>query len=228
MAALRRTPDLLGLKYWTKMIDNSSVPLVDVANDFASSPEFIHNNSPLSDSGFVEQLYRNVLGRPGDAAGAQYWNTALAAGVGRGRVLVDFAESQENKANTISTSGDIHNAEAYRLYGAALNRTPDVAGLNYWSEQLGAGNSPTHVAQELMNSPEFQQKYGALGAGDFVSIMYQNTIHRSADASGSQYWANALQQGSSKASVLVSFSDSLENREQTAGATHANWVFVPS
>jgi hypothetical protein len=51
-------------------------------------------------------------------------------------------------------------------------------------------------------------------------------LHRGPDTAGQQYWTNALQQGSSEASVLIGFSDSLENRIQTAGATHANWVFI--
>jgi hypothetical protein len=49
-------------------------------------------------------------------------------------------------------------------------------------------------------------------------------LQRAPDAAGLQFWTNALQQGASEASVLVGFSDSLENRILTAGATHANWV----
>jgi hypothetical protein len=37
-----------------------------------------------------------------------------------------------------------------------------------------------------------------------------------------------LQNGLSEASVLINFSDSSENRILTAGATHANWVFIPN
>ena len=84
------------------------------------------------------------------------------------------------------------------------------------------------MAQDFINSTEFQADYGHLSITDFVTTLYQNVLHRAPDAGGLQYWTTTLQQGTSQASALVGFSDSLENRVQTAGATHANWVFLPS
>jgi phospholipase/lecithinase/hemolysin len=227
-AALERAPDLAGLQYWTAEIDDLHVSLAAVANALAASPEFIQDSGSLSNAAFVNQLYQNVLDRPADAAGTQYWDGVLASGASRGAVLVGFAEGQEYEADTISTAGDVNNAEASRLYGTALDRAPDTAGLTYWSSALAGGATPTQVAQDFISSAEFQQDYGTLSASDFVSTLYESTLHRAADPAGLQYWTNALQQGMSEASVLVGFSDSLENRVQTAGATHANWVFIPT
>jgi hypothetical protein len=228
LAAFHRAPDLAGLQYWTAQIDDAQVPLSAVASLFATSPEFVQDYGALSNAAFVTQLYENVLGRPADATGAQYWDAVLASGASRGMVVLGFAQSPENQADTLSTAGDTDNAEVYRLYQAAFNRAPDAGGLTYWSAVLANGATPLQVAQDFVNSAEFQQDYGALGASDFVSMLYQNVLHRPADAGGLQYWTSALQQGTSKASVLVGFADSLESRIQTAGATHANWVFIPS
>jgi hypothetical protein len=49
----------------------------------------------------------------------------------RDQVLLNFSDSFENKENTVSTIGDKDLSEAYRLYQAAFNRTPDSAGLSY-------------------------------------------------------------------------------------------------
>ena len=227
-AALGRAPDVAGLQFWTNAVDGSHVPLSDVANTFASSPEFIHSFGSLSDAAFVQQLYQNVLGRPGDAAGAAFWQGTLATGSTRGSVVLGFAQSPENQAKTLSTAGDKDNAEAFRLYQAALDRAPDDAGQTFWSNALRNGATPAQLAQGFINSPEFQQKYGSLGASDFVAQLYENVLHRPGDAAGQQFWTNSLQQGASQASVLVGFSDSAENRMQTAAATHANWVFIPA
>jgi phospholipase/lecithinase/hemolysin len=227
-AAMERAPDIAGLKSWTAEIDDAHVSLAAVANSFASSPEFIQDYGSLSNAAFVNQLYENVLGRPADAAGAQSWDGALASGASRGALVVGFAQSEEYEADTISTAGDVNNAETNRLYQAALDRAPDVAGLTSWSSALANGATPTQVAQDFINSAEFQQDYGTLSASDFVSTLYENALHRAADPAGLQFWSNALQQGMSEASVIVGFSDSLENRVQTAGATHANWVFIPT
>ncbi len=227
-AALARAPDVAGLEHWTSEIDDSQVSLSAVANDLATSPEFIQDYGSLSDSAFVNQLYENALGRPADAAGAQLWEGALGSGASRGSVLVGITQSQEDKADTVSTAGDEDNAEVYRLYQTAFARAPDQAGLASWSSALANGATPTQVAQGFVNSAEFQQDYGTLSASDFVSALYKNALHRAADPAGLQSWTNALQQGASQASVLIGFSDSLESREQTAAATHANWVFIPT
>ena len=227
-ATLGRASDVGGLEYWAKQIDDSNVPLAAVANSFATSPEFITRYGSLPDPAFVNQLYENVLGRSTDAAGAQYWGSLLASGASRGSVVLGFAESPENEAKTVSVAGDTNNAEAYRLYQAALNRAPDAGGLTYWATALGGGATSAQVAQGFIDSAEFQQHYGSLSAPDFVSTLYQNVLHRAPDSAGQQYWTGLLQRGSSEASVLVGFSDSLENRTQTASATHANWAFIPN
>lgn len=227
-AALDRAPDLAGLQGWTADIDDSHVPLSAVANDFTTSPEFIQDYGQLSDAAFVNRLYQNVLNRAPDAAGAQDWENALAGGMSRGTVALGFAESQEYEADTLSTAGDNDNGEIYRLYGAAFGRTPDAPGQAFWSAALGAGATITQIAQSFVGSAEFQADYGGLGVDAFVTALYHNALGRAPDAAGLQAWTNALNGGASEASVLVGFSDSLENRVNTASATHANWVFIPS
>jgi ELWxxDGT repeat protein len=227
-AALDRAPDVQGLEAWRSAIDSSTLSLTAVANAFAASPEFIQDYGALSNADFVNRLYQNVLGRPADAAGAQGWTNALAAGMSRGTALLGFAESQENEANTISTAGDPNNAEVYRLYEATLGRPPDSDGLASWSALLASGGSPPQVAQALVSSAEFLQDYGKLSPTDFVTALYRNTLHRAPDTAGLQGWVGALTSGASEASVVIGFADSLEYRGLTAGATHANWVFIPS
>jgi hypothetical protein len=225
-ALLQRAPDAPGLVAWTASIDNSHVPISAVANSFATSPEFIQTYGSLSDDGFVQRLYQNALGRPAEAAGEQAWDNALASGMSRGQVAQGFAESAENRINTRSIAGDKNDAEAYRLYKAALARAPDQAGQLAWSSVLASGATPSQVAQGFIDSAEFQLKYEALSTQDFVSTLYQNALSRPADAAGLQAWTSALQGGMSKADVVVGFSDSLENRVQTASATHDGWVFI--
>jgi hypothetical protein len=51
--------------------------------------------------------------------------------------------------------------EAYRLYQAAFNRTPDQTGLDNWITQLDQGASIISVANAFINSAEFAKAYGA-------------------------------------------------------------------
>jgi hypothetical protein len=228
VATLGRGADDGGLEHWTDDVDNSHASLSQVAGSLATSPEFIHNFGSLSDHDFVETLYKNVLHRSDDTAGALFWDGKLATGTSRGDVADAFAQSPENRSSTVSTAGDDNDAEAYRLYTAALGRAPDQPGEDFWSAALANGATPTQVAQSFIGSPEFEHNFGGLSDNDFVSALYQNVLHRPGDDTGKQFWTSALQQGTSRANVVVSFSDSLENRVQTAGATHANWVFIPT
>jgi phospholipase/lecithinase/hemolysin len=227
-AALGRAPDVTGLDAFTADVDNSNVSLATIANDFVASPEFIQDYGTLSNAAFVNQVYLNALGRPVDAAGTQVWDGALASGTARATVLLDIAESQESDADTLSTAGNVNNAEVYRQYQAVFDRAPDITGLTGWSAALSNGTTPAQLAQGLVGSAEFQQDYAKLSASDFVSMLYHNALDRAPDPVSLQYWTNTLQQGSSQASVIVGVADSVEARGLTAGATHANWVFIPT
>jgi len=50
--------------------------------------------------------------------------------------------------------------QAYRLYQAALDRTPDAVGLGYWISALDGGTSLNTAAADFIASSEFQQLYG--------------------------------------------------------------------
>jgi hypothetical protein len=228
LAGLGRGPDVAGLQFWTNQIDDSNVPLSAVANSFATSPEFIQTYGALQDPAFVQQLYLNVLGRAGDPGGEQFWDGVLASGGTRGTVLQNFAESPEFRTKTIATAGDKNDAEASRVYAAALGRAPDDGGKTFWSSQLESGRTPTEVAQGFVGSAEFQTRSGQLTPADFVNQLYQNVLHRAGDPAGQAFWTNVLQTGGSQAGVIVSFADSIENRAQTATATHDSWVFIPA
>ena len=101
-AAFDRTPDKVGLGFWIKALDNGETAL-KMASEFNSSPEFISlygaNNS---NDDYLDLLYNNVLDRDGDAGGHAFWLGHLnAETVTREKLLIDFSESIENKANVI-------------------------------------------------------------------------------------------------------------------------------
>jgi hypothetical protein len=132
-----------------------------------------------------------------------------------GRDGVDSVKNVERISFTDSTiafdiNGDA--GQAYRLYQAAFDRTPDQPGVSFWTARLDHGQPLQQVAQEFLNSAEFQEKYGAsLSDHAFTNALYENVLDRSADASGLAYWDNAMAQGATRAQMLASFSESAEN-----------------
>lgn len=108
--------------------------------------------------------------------------------------------------------------EAYRMYKAAFDRTPDAVGLGFWIDALDRGAGIIDVAQGFINSTEFKNLYGADSADQqFVTLLYNHVLHRPPEGEGYQFWLNSLSVGVSRAEVLRDFSESTENIAQTAG-----------
>ena len=104
----------------------------------------------------------------------------------------------------------------YRLYRAYFLREPDSHGITYWSERLANGRSTlAAIAQFFSESPEFRQRYGALSNADFVRLIYSNVLQRNADGSGVDFWVRRLNQGTSRGSIMIGFSESIEFQRLT-------------
>lgn len=103
--------------------------------------------------------------------------------------------------------------QAYRLYQAAFDRTPDVAGLSFWVDSMDAGNGLHAAAVSFVNSAEFGTAYGTnLSTDEFVSQLYENVLGRAPDAAGIAYWVEQLELGiADRGTVLVGFAQSEEN-----------------
>ena len=104
--------------------------------------------------------------------------------------------------------------QAYRLYQAAFARTPDMPGVSYHMNDMeGNGLALTNVANNFMASPEFTNKYGAnTSDDDFINLLYQNVLGRSADSEGLAYYQNHFTAGTmTRAAALIGFAESPEN-----------------
>ena len=99
-AAFSRFPDADGLRYWIDQFSSGKNSRRVVAQSFLGSAEFTEKyGSNVSDETYVNNLYKNVLGRDADAEGLNYWVGNLSSGLEtRYEALLGFAESAENKA----------------------------------------------------------------------------------------------------------------------------------
>ncbi len=129
----------------------------------------------------------------------------------------------------LSLPGDTHAAQAYRIYQAAFNRTPDSAGLGFWVKQIDNGAALSEGARGFMQSNEFKALYGEPPAnGDIVSKFYQNVLHRAPDAGGLKFWTDVLDSGRGTPEyVLAQFSESPENVAALTGVIDAGFTFKP-
>ena len=98
-ASFKRLPDPDGLRYWISNFSSGKDDERAVASSFLVSAEFKERyGENVTDSTYVNTLYKNVLGRDADTGGLNYWLGQLNSGAEtRYEVLLGFAESAENK-----------------------------------------------------------------------------------------------------------------------------------
>ena len=109
--------------------------------------------------------------------------------------------------------------QAYRVYQAAFNRTPDNAGLKYWIGLMDGGYALAGVASGFIASTEFKTLYGSNPTNELlVSKLYDNVLHRTPDEGGYNYWVGLLNTKKiDTISTLINFSESTENQAGVIG-----------
>jgi Ca2+-binding RTX toxin-like protein len=115
---------------------------------------------------------------------------------------------------------------AYRLYQAAFNRVPDIGGLGYQMHDLDIGVTLEQVAANFIASPEFQSTYGNVDDTQFLTLLYNNVLHRAPDEGGLQFHLDEFAHGQSRAVMLIHFSESPENQANVIGAIENGMVYT--
>jgi hypothetical protein len=120
--------------------------------------------------------------------------------------------------------------QAYRIYKAAFNRTPDQSGLGYWIGQMDAGVGMVEVAARFIDSPEFRELYGQNPSNaEFLTKVYSNVLDRNPDSVGLAWWVNEMTVNPAKTwqKVLADFSESTENQADVASLISNGIEYVP-
>lgn len=187
-----------------------------------------------------------LIGGPGDdrLVGGEGWDRAEIAGVFVPGALVaedpghrvetadgaDFLRGVEEVAFANGTLAlDIPGAGlgfVVRLYDAVFDRAPD-AGLLFWQRARFEGAADLAVAEAFVASPEFAARYGeGLADAGYVEALFANVLGRAPDAEGFAFWLDELAAGTSRAEMLLAFSESPEN-VAASEALIGEGVFLP-
>ncbi len=126
LAFFGRPADERGLAYWVDRHQRGST-LEAIAEWFAEGAEFERRYGHLAFGDFLDQLYREVLGREPDEEGKSYWLQRLEAGrVTRGTIVVYFTEGDELRRRWSARSELVVLA---RIFGHGV---PSAGDLGRW------------------------------------------------------------------------------------------------
>ncbi|CAH1692905.1 conserved hypothetical protein [Hyphomicrobiales bacterium] len=129
---------------------------------------------------------------------------------------------------TLALDIDGNAGQTYRIYKAALDRAPDTAGLTYWTIARDGGMSLTDLAYSFISSPEFAGRYGQNPDNhNYIQLLYENLLGRQPDQAGYDFWTEAMDDGLTREDLLLSFSESSENKANVIDAiSNGIWLDV--
>ncbi|MFV0257196.1 MAG: DUF4214 domain-containing protein [Acidimicrobiales bacterium] len=207
LAYFGRLPETEGLEHWSRA-RRTGLALAAVSDSLAGSAEFRDRYGSVSNRGFVDLVYRNVLGRDGDAGGVAYWTGLLDDGRTRGTVMLGFSESPEFVRTSRARVAELDSRGAIaRLYQAYFGRAGDAAGIRYW---IGSGLPLGAVSDAFARSEEFTLRYGSVSNAGFVELVYHNVLGRAPDPEGRRYWLAQADRGVPRGRLMLAFSESPE------------------
>ncbi len=132
---------------------------------------------------WLRNVYDEILSRPADDGGLDFW---------LGRLAADGDTARTEVARQMAFSVEGARGEVVRAYGDLLGRSPDAAGLAYWTDFLQS--EPATVLRSLLLASEERQ----LRAGDrtaWLDGVYREILGRDADAAGRTFWFGQLDAG---------------------------------
>ena len=97
-AFFNRAPDESGLNFWLRGASesDSKSTFKELATGFSSHPKFADIYDGMSNQQFVEEIYKDVLGFRGDAAGIAYWVDVINSDFSRSDMVAEFVEAALN------------------------------------------------------------------------------------------------------------------------------------
>ncbi len=149
-AFLGRAPDPSGLRFWVSRRRTGTWTLNRIADSFAGSSEFKRRYGQLTNRQFVTLIYTDVLGRPADAGGVDYWTRQLdLRRRNRGSVMVGFSESNEYQRR------QAHNTDVAIAYLYLMGRMPTSEETSAWVARQASGTPQAVLAGELLESAAY-------------------------------------------------------------------------
>lgn len=187
---LDRAPDENGFKYWVTLMQlyetsNHAEGLrqEQIEAGFINAPEYKGRYGGTAGQQWIRGIYNDLLGRPAEQAGVDFWMGQLAAGVSPAQVALGFTASDERLRNRVTDT-----------YRTLLDREPDAPGLAYWIAIFKNGGTTEDINSGFVGSIEYYNKADS-SAGNpakWIRDAYLDILFRPASVAEFDYWQRFL------------------------------------
>jgi methionine-rich copper-binding protein CopC len=191
----------------------------------SQGPDMV-TGGPGRDIAFVNDVSHNY------SISTRYGKTVLAENSTLNQDTLSNVERIQFSDKTVALDVDAVPGQAYRIYKAVFDREPDLEGIGFWINRLEAGMDLIELSARFIDSPEFDDRYGANPSNtDYLTKLYNNVLGRIPDSNGYNWWLDQLNTNPEKTreKVLADFSESIENKDGVAelvasGIDYFPWV----
>ncbi len=108
-------------------------------------------------------------------------------------------------------------AKVQQAYVSYYGRPGDSAGVDYWAEELDKnGGDMSAIIDAFGNSPEYQERFGALSSSELINNLYQQMFGRDAEQAGLDWWSEQIDIGATTLSqAALQIADGAANEDLT-------------
>jgi uncharacterized delta-60 repeat protein len=169
-----------------------------------------------SAQGWVDSLYRTLLGRQPDLGG---YDGTLAA------VLNGYAAARQSVAAVLTSSSEYYADLVQGYYMKFLQRAASLNELAGWVQLLQNGGTDETVIAALVTSGEYAQRFGfpSLTNQQFLAEVFPDILGRSFSPTDGSY-LTALDGGTSRVQVAGAILTSEEYRQQLIQSMYAAYL----
>jgi len=164
----------------------------------------------MQDGIVIKSLYRNLLNRTPDPAGANHWYKILGENHSVREIVAFVSESAEFRESIISPDLDMLAPERnlFALYQRILGRTATPQEIENQKQNFHPKHGTDALIFKLIESPIFRTKFGSnLIPGierDLISLGYHLILERPVDDAGFSTYSRELARGTSYKSMIRS------------------------
>lgn len=137
---------------------------------------------------YVDQTFRDLLGRGADAGALAFFGGALDQGSLEHTQVGQFVES----------STEFHSRQIDQSFKELLHRSADPAGNQAFLGLFAKGTTIEQADAAILASPEYFQKRGGGSNAGYATALFQDVLGRSIDSAGLQFAQNFLASGGSR------------------------------
>jgi hypothetical protein len=151
---------------------------------------------------FVNELYREYLGRPVDASALAFWTAELNAGVTRVTVASQLVAAAD--------AGELRNQIIDHAFQTFLHRSADSGALAFFGQLLATGGTTEQLTQIILSSTEYFDVRGGGTIDGFLGAVYQDLLDRPIDSATRSGFEQVMALGVTRTQVIATVMQSAE------------------